>query len=262
MPGGRALPVRSCGSRGPSPADQCGSDRAHCLRRRPEPDTRPPRVPSPRAERVRTLTQRLLVHAVIPIGTLDGAKSRLGAVLDAEERRALVTRLAETTIRAAVATPGIAETIVITPDDEVRGLALAAGARPILQRSTGLNAGLREARDEVIAAGASAMLILPTDLPMIDPAALAAIVDLAADTPPPLVAIVADRHGRGTNALLLAPPDAIEVCFGGDSHAAHAAAAAAAGARLIDLDGPLSYDLDTPDDLLLAQERAPESVGG
>jgi 2-phospho-L-lactate guanylyltransferase len=208
------------------------------------------------------MTHRSLVHAVIPIGTLEGAKSRLGAVLDAEERRDLVTRLAEATIRAAVATPGIAETIVITPDDEVRRFALAAGARPIRQRSTGLNAGLREARDEVIAAGGSALLILPIDLPHISPEALGAIVEVMADTPPPLVAIVADRHGRGTNALLLAPPDVIDLSFGGDSHGAHAAAAAAAGARLIELDGPLSEDIDTPEDLLLAQARAPETVGG
>jgi 2-phospho-L-lactate guanylyltransferase len=208
------------------------------------------------------MTHGSQVHAVIPIGTLDGAKSRLGAVLDAEERRDLVTRLAETTIRAAVATPGIAETIVITPDDQVRGLALAAGARPILQRSTGLNAGLREARDEVLAAGGSALLILPIDLPRITPEALARVVDVLDETPPPLVAIVADRHGRGTNALLLAPPDVIDVCFGGDSHGAHAAAAVAAGARLIELDGPLAEDIDTPDDLLLAQARAPETVGG
>jgi len=205
---------------------------------------------------------RPVVYAVIPVGALDGAKSRLGAVLDAEERRELVARMAEKSIRAAVATPGIEETIVITPDHDVRDLALAAGARPILQRSTGLNAGLREARDEVVAACASAMLILPIDLPMISPEALAAVVNVAADTPPPLVAIVADRHGRGTNALLLTPPDVIDVCFGGDSHAAHAAAAAAVGARFIDLGGPLSDDVDTPDDLLLAQARAPESVGG
>jgi 2-phospho-L-lactate guanylyltransferase len=208
------------------------------------------------------VTHRSQVHAVIPIGTLDGAKSRLGAVLDAEERRDLVTRLAGATIRAAVATPTIAETIVITPDDEVRGLALAAGARPIRQRSTGLNAGLREARDEVIAAGGSALLILPIDLPGITPEALAQVVDVLADTPSPVVAIVPDRHGRGTNALLLSPPDVIDVCFGGDSHRAHTAAAAAAGAHLIELDGPLTDDLDTPEDLLLAQARAPGSVGG
>lgn len=208
------------------------------------------------------MTHRSLVHAVIPVGMLDGAKSRLGAVLDAEERRDLVMRMAATTIRAAVATPGIVETIVITPDDEVRAIAGVAGARPVLQRSTGLNAGLREARDEVIAAGGSALLILPIDLPHVSPDALGRIVAVLADHSPPLVAIVADRHGRGTNALLLTPPDVIDVCFGGDSHDAHVAAAAAAGARVVELDGPLSEDVDTPDDLLLAQAHATESIRG
>ncbi len=103
---------------------------------------------------------------------------------------------------------------------------------------------------------------MPIDLPRVSPEALAKVVDVLAATPPPLVAIVPDRHGRGTNALLLAPPDVIDVCFGGDSHAAHVAAAMAAGARLIELGGPLTEDLDTPEDLLLAQARTPESVGG
>ena len=197
-----------------------------------------------------------LVYAVIPVGALDGAKSRLGEVLDAEERHELVLRLADATIRAAVATPGIADTLVITPDDTVRGLALAAGARPIRQRSRGLNAGLREAREEVLAAGASAVLVLPIDLPKVTPSALAAVVDTLAGETGPLVAIVPDRHGRGTNALLLAPPDVIDFCFGGDSRAAHVAAAAEAGARIVELDGPLSQDLDTPDDLLASQSRA------
>jgi 2-phospho-L-lactate guanylyltransferase len=203
-----------------------------------------------------------LVYALIPVGALDGAKSRLGQVLDAEERHDLVLRLAEATIRAAVATPGIAETIVITPDDTVRDLALTAGARPILQRSRGLNAGLREARAEALAAGATAVLILPLDLPRVSPAALGEVVDTLREHAGPLVALVPDRHGRGTNALLLAPPDVIDVCFGGDSHAAHAAAAADAGAQFVELDGPLAYDLDTPDDLLLAQAQAPESIVG
>jgi len=204
------------------------------------------------------------IIAIVPVGSLERAKSRLGAVLDAEERRDLVLRLAERTIRAAVATPGIAETLVVTPDNEVRDLALRAGARPLRQRSRGLNDGLREARDEAMAGGADAVLILPIDLPGISPEAIAPLAAVASERDAPVVAIVADRHGRGTNALLLAPPDIIDVHFGGDSHDAHASAAVAAGAWLVELDGPLTVDLDTPDDLLLAESTAdvPESIGG
>ncbi len=197
------------------------------------------------------------VIAIIPVGMLDGAKSRLGAVLDAEERHDLARQLADTTIRAAVNAPGIAETLVVTPDDEVRGLALDAGARPIRQRSRGLNAGLREARDEAMAAGADAILVLPTDLPSVTPELLAPLVEVAADPPGPLVIIVPDRHDRGTNALLLAPPDVIDFRFGGDSKAAHVdAARAVPGAVVTVLRGPLTLDLDTPEDLLLAQAQA------
>jgi 2-phospho-L-lactate/phosphoenolpyruvate guanylyltransferase len=202
------------------------------------------------------------VVAIVPVGSIDGAKSRLGAVLDAEERRDLVIRLADTTIRAAIATPGIAETLVVTPDDEVRDLALRAGARPIRQRSRGLNDGLREARDEAIAARADAVLVLPIDIPAIDPDLLAPLVAIAEDATGPLVAIVPDRHDRGTNTLLLRPPDVIDFRFGGDSKDAHLEAGRSAGARVEVLGGPLTLDIDTPEDLLLAQAESPETVGG
>jgi len=63
---------------------------------------------------------------------------------------------------------------------------------------------------------------------------------------------VSDRHGRGTNALLLSPPGLVMPAFGEDSRAAHRAAATAARARWLELDGPLALDVDTPADLLLA----------
>jgi 2-phospho-L-lactate guanylyltransferase len=200
------------------------------------------------------------VVAVVPVGTFDGAKSRLGETLDAEERRDLATRLLARTLEAALATPGIDEVLVVTPDDEVRQLAARAGARPIRQQSQGLNAGLRQARDEVLASGADALLVVPIDLPLISAEALQAVLAPLDEPTRPLVVLVPDRHGRGTNALLVAPPDAIEFGFGGDSRRAHAACAADAGARFVELDGPLSLDIDTPDDLLLVEQRAPESV--
>jgi 2-phospho-L-lactate/phosphoenolpyruvate guanylyltransferase len=193
------------------------------------------------------------VVAIVPVGSLEGAKSRLGAVLDAEERLELTLRLARATISAVVASSRIHETLVVTPDDAVRRLAEELGARPLRQRDAGLNRGIDAGRSEARAAGAAAVLILPIDLPEVTTAAIDDVLATLSDPRRPLVAIVADRHGRGTNALLLAPPDAIDTCFGGDSHAAHVRAAVAAGAALVELGGPLALDLDTPDDLLLAE---------
>jgi 2-phospho-L-lactate/phosphoenolpyruvate guanylyltransferase len=197
------------------------------------------------------MTER--IFAVIPVGELERAKSRLGEVLDAEERRDLVIGLLERTLAAALAASRIAETIVVTPDDEVASIALSAGARVIHQSDRGLNHGLDEARAAAVDAGATALLVLPADLPGVSPAAVDALLATLDDASSPLVAIVPDRHGRGTNSLLLAPPGAIDFAFGGDSRVAHRHAADAASIRVVELDGPLSLDVDTPEDLLLVQ---------
>lgn len=191
--------------------------------------------------------------AVVPVGELERAKSRLGASLDAEERRDLVTALLERTLVATAAAPSVVTTIVVTPDDEVAVLAADLGARVLRQEAGGLNQGLRAARAMAVKAGADALLVLPGDLPDVSAAAIESFATVLADHPRPLVAIVPDRHGRGTNALLLAPPDVIDFAFGGDSRAAHVHAAEAAGTTPIEVDGPLSLDLDTPEDLLLVQ---------
>ena len=53
--------------------------------------------------------------------------------MDAEERRDLATRMAHRTIEAAVATPGIDEVLVVTPDQAVRDLARRMQAQGNLQ---------------------------------------------------------------------------------------------------------------------------------
>jgi 2-phospho-L-lactate/phosphoenolpyruvate guanylyltransferase len=196
------------------------------------------------------------IVAVIPVGELERAKSRLGEVLDAEERRDLVIGMLERTLAATIGSPRIAETLVVTPDEEVATIARAAGTRVIRQADRGLNHGLDEARKAAVDDGASALLVLPADLPGVSPEAVDALLETLDVTGPPLVAIVPDRHGRGTNSLLLAPPDVIDFAFGGDSRVAHHHAAEAASIRVGELDGPLSLDIDTPEDLLLVQTGA------
>ena len=204
-----------------------------------------PPTPSPR------------VVAIIPIGTLEGAKSRLGGTLDAEERRDLVDTMVYRTVHAALTTPGIADVLVVSPDHDARDQAAFLGARTLRQWSEGLNEGLDEARADATAGGADAIVILPIDLPLISPDTIAELTaPIAVVSDRPLVVLAADRHGQGTNGLVLAPPDAISFGFGRNSRATHAARAAEAGARYVELEGPLSLDLDTPEDFLLTETLA------
>lgn len=203
----------------------------------------------------------LRIVAVVPVGALEGAKSRLGGTLDAEERRELAIDMLDRSVRAALDTAGVNETLVISPDREVLERAAAAGARTLLQRSQGLNRGLREARDDAVAGGADAIVIVPIDLPLVSSAALEQLIaPLRVIGERPIVVLAPDRHGRGTNGLVVAPPDAIEFGFGGDSRAAHAACAAEAGARYVEIDGPLALDIDTPEDLLLVERLMTETA--
>ena len=203
------------------------------------------------------------IAAIIPVGTLEGAKSRLGESLDAEERADLVGGLLARTVVAALAVDRLGDVLVVSPDREVLRRATELGARTLRQRSGGLNAGLVEARADVVAGGAEAILVLPIDLPFVTSGAIAAVLEPAADEPGtgPVVVLVTDRHGTGTNALALRPPNVIEFAFGVGSRGAHRAAADAARAAYVEIDGPLTVDLDTPDDLVFVEAIATEGVG-
>lgn len=202
------------------------------------------------------------IAAIIPVGTIEGAKSRLGETLDAEERQDLAERLLARTVAAALAVERLADVLVISPDREVLQRAAEQGARTLRQRTRGLNAGLSEARADVSAGGADAILVLPIDLAFVSAEAVAAVLEPMIRPDAALaVVLVTDRHGTGTNALALRPPGVIEFAFGPGSRRAHREAAEAAGASYTEVDGPLAFDIDTPADLIVVESMAPEGIG-
>jgi 2-phospho-L-lactate guanylyltransferase len=70
------------------------------------------------------------------------------------------------------------------------------------------------------------------------------------------VVIVPDRHGSGTNGLLLTPPDAVAPSFGPDSRARHEQLARDAGVAWRIAETPsLLLDIDTGEDLAMLRER-------
>ena len=201
--------------------------------------------------------------AIVPIRGLETAKTRLGGDLDAEERRDLVERMLRRTLEATRDAASIAGTIVVTMDPEAAGVATELRAIALVERAPGLNQAIRAASSLASARGATAVLVLPADLPRVGPDAVDDIVEasrevlqasgILAHPIDGLVAIVPDQHGSGTNALLLTPVDVIEPRFGAGSLIRHRGAAREAGATLLELDGPLSLDVDTAADLLVAE---------
>ena len=107
------------------------------------------------------------------------------------------------------------------------------------------------------------MLCVPGDCPALDPGELELLLGAPADPAGREVVIVPDRHGTGTNGLLLAPPAAIEPSFGPGSCERHRALAADAGvACRLERPPSLLLDIDTGADLAALRERLAGAGGG
>ena len=103
------------------------------------------------------------------------------------------------------------------------------------------------------------VLCVPGDCPALSPAELQALLTVPASGGPEVV-IVPDRHGSGTNGLLLSPPDAIAPSFGPGSFERHRSLALAAGATLrVERPPSLLLDIDTDADLQALRGGSPRA---
>lgn len=188
------------------------------------------------------------IHALIPVKELANAKSRLTPPFSGAARAALMLDMLGHVIVAAQGSDEFARITVVSPDASVLDFAATRGVATLRQRTVGLNPALDEARVDALAHGAEAVLALHADLPRLDPADIAAMVRLLPLVPAAVLA--PDHTGSGTNALLLAPPDALPFLFGPDSFARHLAAAERTNLSYAVARAPgIAGDVDTPDDV-------------
>lgn len=195
--------------------------------------------------------------AVLPVKRFAAAKQRLAPGMGATHRAELAAAMLADVLDAIAAARSVERTVVVTSEPRAVELATAAGAELVTDPDEGGHsgaalAGIARARE----LGAERVVLLPLDCPLLAPRELERLLT---GMPERYVGIVPDRHGTGTNALALAPPDAIEPSFGEGSCARHVAAARAAGLPYGVEELPsLALDLDTPADvvaLTMALER-------
>lgn len=195
---------------------------------------------------------------LIPVKRLERAKSRLAPAMPPAARIRLAWRLVGRTFRVVRQVPEV-RPLVISADRRVLALARRMGWPVVLDRWEDLNRALAEARRVAVRHGAEALGVLPIDLPGLRAEALRDL--LAAGFPDRGLVLVPDRHGQGTNALLVRPPEAIAFCFGPGSLAAFQRQAAALGLPVRLFPHPdLSWDLDTPADWAAWRARAAADV--
>lgn len=186
--------------------------------------------------------------AIIPLKRRSDVKSRLAARLSEAERRQLAQAMLRDVIAGCRAAAVFHEIVVITPDRSLAGELAQEDVRLLLEQPPhDLNHALDQALAWAARNAIRSALILAADLPLVTPGELRTLLQAGRDV---AVAIAPDRRGRGTNALLLRPPDALRPQFGVDSLLRHKQAAARNGLPLAEVSLPgLAFDIDLVDDL-------------
>jgi len=198
--------------------------------------------------------------AILPVKSFDQAKQRLRLGLPPSDRRALVEAMFSDALVALGRVRELERIVVVSGDRVAQRIAGGYGATVLEDDERGHNSAAALGVAAVLEYGVERVLLVPGDCPMLAPADINAL--LAHPAGERSVLVVPDRHGTGTNALLLTPPDVLAPSFGPDSRRRHLADASVAGvaAEAVELDS-LALDVDTADDLE-ALQRALESTHG
>lgn len=192
--------------------------------------------------------------AILPVKRFARAKTRLVEEVGPPGRALLLRAMLADVLAALDKASAIERIIVVTGEGRAEKIAMEHAKRtttPIEVMRDPDDRGHSEAavlgimRAKALGAGLAALL--PGDCPLISADELDAVLGSFGERS---VGVIPDRHGTGTNGLLLAPCDAIGPAFGEGSRAKHLDRAERAGWNAAALDvASLALDLDTPGDL-------------
>ena len=186
---------------------------------------------------------------LIPVKSFANAKQRLASRLSLDQRAALARAMMEDVFAAAGQVRGVERVFVVSNERHALAEASARGWESITETAQHSESASVDLASQTCAErGASAVLRLPADLPLVTPADLEALF-AELDRPPEAV-LVPSRDGAGTNALLRSPAVLFPSCFGSGSFALHEEGARRAGARIKVVRNPrIEFDVDDPQDL-------------
>lgn len=199
--------------------------------------------------------------AILPMKTFETAKSRLSPDVSAGARKAMAEAMFSDVLTALRRTAAIDQILVITNDRHGQRIAGGHGASVLEDTAEDHSDAAMIGINQALRLGATRVLLVPGDCPLLNPEELTEL--LAYDVTAPSALIIPDRHGAGTNALLLTPPTALKPAFGEGSCERHFQLATEQGTtpQVVAVHS-LALDIDTPDDLAELRETLAARRGG
>ncbi len=182
---------------------------------------------------------------LVPVKSLDTAKSRLAERYGSSGRRALAAALLQDAFDL-MSSSDFLTWWVVSDDEAVLADATARGFHAVRDPGTGLNDALGAGIEAIARAGADSVTVVPADVPLAWAGDLRDLIDTGATSD---VVVVPSGDG-GTNGLYLSPPAVMAPAFGPDSFRAHLSAAAALRLRCSILSlARLELDIDSAADV-------------
>ncbi|MGE0682643.1 MAG: 2-phospho-L-lactate guanylyltransferase [Candidatus Binatia bacterium] len=188
--------------------------------------------------------------ALVPVKALAWGKSRLSVLLSEDARRAVSRAMLTDVLTSLRHSSSIEKFAVVSSDTTLLSLAQEFGAYAVHEgQPRGLNGAVALGTDFCLQHGATALLVLLADLPLVEPEDVNFLFQQAEEVNPGVV-LATCKEWEGTNALLRVPPLVIPPCFGGPSLARHRAAAQRGGVPFRAIEVPhLAFDIDSVEDL-------------
>lgn len=198
-----------------------------------------------------------MIFAVLPVKSPKNAKQRLAGFLTPEAREKLAWAMYEEVLNKLCTVQGLDRVAVATADKGVASIAQSRGVEVFLEQEQHSHSRSADAASvRAMEMGATAVILLPIDVPLITPEEIESLIS-SADRG---VVVVPSGDGTGTNALVRNPPDAIQACFGPGSFRKHCDLAEARGIPLKIVRPPgILFDIDTPEDIAELISRAPDN---
>jgi 2-phospho-L-lactate guanylyltransferase len=194
------------------------------------------------------------IWAIVPVKPFNRAKSRLEKALEPAQREAFAIKTFKHSLEVLTSVKGIGGVMVVSRDSKALAMARDFHAHTIHEgEATDLNSALVRAAQFVGSQGATAVLVLPADVPLVTVTDIESIIHMGRFSL--TVVLAPDRQEDGTNALLVNPPGVIPFAFGVGSFQRHLKLAQDVGAAVkVYRSERLELDIDTPEDLNLLQK--------